>query len=249
MAAISAIVIACNEASRIAPCLESLSWADEVVVVDSGSADGTQDICRRFTDRVFYVPFVNFPRQRNAAMALASHDWIFFIDADERVETPLRDELLALAATLDETGPAAWAVPRRNMIWGAWMRGGGWYPDYQLRLLDRRRARYDEARAVHEVVLLEGPQAQLEHELIHLNYQSLGQFLEKQERYSRLHAQTLRQAGVQPRARSLIGQPVREFARRYMAAGGWKDGWRGLALASLLAYYQGRAYWLARRSA
>ncbi|MCL4535442.1 MAG: glycosyltransferase family 2 protein [Bacteroidetes bacterium] len=247
MAKVSGLVIARNEAGRIGPCLESLSWADEIVVVDADSTDHTVEVCRQYTPRVYQVPFVSFPRQRNAAMDLAAHDWVFFVDADERVEGPLRRELLALAPTLGEGGPAGYAVPRRNIIWGGCVRGGGWHPDYQLRLLDRRRARYDEARAVHEVVLLEGERACLQNDLLHLNYQTFGQFFAKQEHYAMLHAQTLRQAGERTRARSLIGQPMRELGRRYIALGGWRDGWRGLLLSCFLAYYQGRAYWLLRQ--
>jgi hypothetical protein len=247
MAPISAVVICYNEARRIGQCLQSLAWANEVVVVDSGSTDGTQEVCQKHTDKVFYVPFVNFPRQRNAAMALASFDWIFFLDADEEVEGPLREELLALTLNLSDGGPAAWSAPRRNIIWGAWVQGGGWYPDYQVRLLDRRRCRYDETRAVHEVVQVEGDKGYLQRDLLHHNYQSLGQFLEKQDRYANLYAKTLHDIGVQPRFRSLLGQPLREFIRRYITTGGWRDGWRGLALAGLLAYYQWLAYWRLRR--
>ncbi len=247
MAKLTAAVITKNEATNIGPCLESLAWADERLVVDSLSNDATADVARLYTDSVYEVPFVNFPRQRNRAMDLAAHDWVFFVDADERVGVGLRDELLALAPALGEGGPACYDVPRHNIIWGGVVRGGGWYPDYQARLMDRRRARFDEAVEVHEVVALEGDRAALRHELLHLNYRTFGQFFAKQEAYARLHARTLRQMGVHPRARSLLGQPLREFARRYLVLGGWRDGWRGLLLALFLAYYQGKAYWLGRR--
>src|SRR3972149_6358735 len=157
---ISVVIITKNEEKQIHGCLESVTWADELVVLDSLSADRTVEICREYTDKVFQQPFVSFPRQRNAAKDLASGDWVFFVDADERVTPELMAEVRT-AASSPEARTGYW-VPRHNIIWGKWVRYGGRYPDYQLRLFRRDKAHYDEARAVHEVVILDGEAGHLE---------------------------------------------------------------------------------------
>ncbi|MDE3076870.1 MAG: glycosyltransferase family 2 protein [Chloroflexota bacterium] len=239
-APITGAVIAKDEQRHISACLESLAWADERLVLDGGSTDDTPEICGRMAGvRVERRPFDDFARQRNAAMALAGHDWILFVDADERVTPELAEEVRRVLA-----GPAhdGYFIPRFNHILGKVMLHTGWYPDYQMRLLDRRHARYDEAVPVHEVVLLDrGQPGCMQNHLLHFNYDSLPQFLEKQQRYSELEAARLKQAGL-ARRRQLLSMPVREFGRRYWQLQGYRDGARGLLLSFLLAYFTFRAY-------
>jgi hypothetical protein len=150
-------------------------------------------------------------------------------------ESATRSERLL---TLNEPGaPTGYWVPRSNIILGRLVRGGGWAPDYQLRLLRRGRASYDESRTVHETVLLDGPAGYLTHGFIHYNYRSWSDFLVRQRGYTALEAQALREAGVRFRCRSLAGQPLREFAHRYLWLGGWKDGLLGLRLSLTMAYF------------
>lgn len=232
---VSAAVLARDEERFLDDCLASLGWADELlVVVDSASRDGTLEIARRHTPHVHLRPFVSFPEQRNAALELARSQWVLFVDADERVSPELAAEVrqvLAAAPTVD----GFW-IPRRNFICGREVRHAGWWPDEQLRLLRRSRARFDPAQVVHEVAILASGAGRLRHPLVHLNYDSLAEFRAKQERYSRLEAERLFLQGVRPRLRSYLGQPAREFWRRYVSLQGYREGWLGLALSALLAY-------------
>jgi glycosyltransferase involved in cell wall biosynthesis len=236
---VTAAIIARDEQVHIVPCLETIAWADERLVLDGGSRDRTVELARQAGARVEQRPFDDFARQRNAAMSLAAHDWILFVDADERVTPELADEA---RATVEHPGHDGYYIPRFNHIFGKVIRHTGWYPDYQMRLLDRRHARYDEDVPVHEVVRLDrGEPGRLTQHLVHYNYQTIGQFLSKQERYSDFEARQLRDAGP-VRARCLLSMPLREFARRYWTLQGFRDGGHGLLLSLLMAYFTFRRY-------
>ena len=242
---ITAAVITRNEEHNIADCLASLVWADELLVLDSFSTDRTVAIALGYTDRVFQREFKSFPTQRNAALELARGDWILFVDADERVPSELAAEirdLLSEGRQQRSTDRAGYWIPRRNIILGKWMRHTGWYPDYQLRLLRRGGAYYDESQEVHEVARLEGPAGYLKNPLIHYNYQRLGQFLAKQEFYATFAARTMLGQNLRPRPHNFVLQPLREFWRRYITLEGYRDGGHGLLLSLLLAYYNFVAY-------
>jgi hypothetical protein len=185
---------------------------------------------------VIQRPFDNFASQRNAALQAVEADWIFFVDADERATPELATEVRQV---LGEEDKAGWWVPRHNTIVGKLVRHGGYYPDYQLRLLRRGRARYDPARPVHEVVILDGAEGYLRCPLLHYNYDSWAQVHEKQRRYALLEARRLADLGIQPRPHKFITQPLREFYRRVITLQGYKDGLHGLRLYALLAYYYG----------
>lgn len=234
-------VIARDEEAHLSEVLPALRWADEVlVVVDAATQDHSVGVAESLADRVEVRPFESYAKQRNAALDLATSSWVFFVDADERVSDTLAAEVRSAAGSRPpgcEIPPVGYWVPRHNVIFGHTMRGAGWFPDYQLRLLDRTHARYDETRPVHEVVMLDGPEAWLATPLIHLNYQSLGQFIRKQRRYTAMEVSALIAAHAKPRRRALLGQPMREFWRRYVNLGGWRDGWVGLSLSGAMAYY------------
>src|SRR5512136_2250443 len=132
---ITAVLIAYNEAHRIAECLASLNWVDEIVVVDSGSSDSTREIARRYTDRVYDIPWRGFGPQKQSAVELASHDMIFVIDCDERVTPELAEEIVAILAAKDVQ--AGYSVPRRTFLGRTEIRHCGWYPDRTVRLFDR----------------------------------------------------------------------------------------------------------------
>lgn len=243
---VSAAVITKNEERRIEDCLRSLLWADEIVVVDSYSADRTVEICQQYTDRIYQRPFDNFSRQRNHVLELVTCPWLLFVDADERVTPELAAEVREVV-TREAYLPAAeqkagYWVPRHNLIWGKQIRHAGWYPDYQLRLLRAVAARYDDQREVHEVAEVSGQTGHLQHALIHYNYDTIRQFCSKQEAYSTYEARLMLNQGVRPRWRNYIGAPAREFVRRYWELEGYRDGWHGLLLSALLALYKLRAY-------
>lgn len=229
---LTAIVIALNAERHIAECLATLPWADERVVLDGGSRDETPALARQAGARVYVRPFDTFARQRNYALALARTPWVFFVDADERVGEDLAAEV---GAAIEGTSCAGFWVPRRNVILGAWVRRGGWYPDYQLRVLRRGYAHYDDARPVHEVPSVAGQTHYLRCELRHVNYEDVGQLWRKQWHYARYEAQALHLHGVRARPHRFVLQPAREFRRRLLTLEGWRDGWRGFLLATTLA--------------
>ena len=203
---------------------------------DSYSDDGTVEMALAAGAEVIQRPFDNFAAQRNAALQAVPADWIFFVDADERATPELAAEVRQVIGEEDKAG---WWVPRHNTIVGNLVRYGGYYPDYQLRLLRRALARYDPARPVHEVVILDGEAGHLQNSLIHYNYDSWAQVHAKQRRYARLEAQRLFEQGIRAKPHNFILQPLREFRRRVVTLQGYKDGLHGLRLHALLAYYYG----------
>jgi glycosyltransferase involved in cell wall biosynthesis len=231
---ISGVVLALNAEGLIDDCLASLSWTDEqVVLVDAETTDATSQRAAEAGARVHHRTFTTFADQRNAALELASGEWTLFVDSDERVTPALAQEI---RETVEKDAlPVGYWVPRRNIICGRWVKNAGWYPDYQLRLLRRSHARYDDNLPVHEVATLNGASGSLTQPLVHLNYRSLAEFWLRQRRYARLAAKGMLIRGEHPRARSVIGQPTREFLRRYMEQGGYKEGALGLALCTMVA--------------
>jgi glycosyltransferase involved in cell wall biosynthesis len=229
---IAAVVVCQNEERHIAACLRGLAWADEVMVLDGGSRDRTVAAAEAAGARIERRPFDDFGHQRQAALERARADWVLFVDADERVSAGLAAEVRAAAAS----GLAAgYWVPRRNYIWGRWIRGGGWFPDAQLRLLRRDRARYDSGGLVHEVAEVDGRLGELRCALVHYNYETVGQFLRKQRRYARLDARARVGAGQQGKVKRLVSMPARELWRRYVQLDGRRDGLHGATLAVLTA--------------
>lgn len=244
---LTAAVIARDEEDTLPDCLQSLTFADELLVlVDAATRDRTREVAASHGARVEERPFDNFAAQRSAALNLATGDWVLFVDADERVTPELAREVLARVAEPGAT-QAFW-IPRHNYLMGRLVRHAGWYPDYQLRLLERAAARFDPLRVVHEIALVDGEVGYLCEPLVHLNYGSLGEFIHKQERYCSLEAQRWLGTFGRPRPRALLGQPAREFWRRYVELRGFREGGLGLVLSALLAYYAGKAIYLARRA-
>ncbi len=234
---LAAVIIAKNEAAHIAACLATLDFADErIVLTDPVNDDNTSELARAAGATVHTREFDNFAGQRNAALDMLAADWVFFVDADERVTPALAQEVRRVIAGRPEAG---WWVPRHNFIVGKPVRHGGFYPDYQLRLLRRARARYDPERPVHEVVLLDGAAGYLQNVMLHYNYATWSQFHAKQRRYACFESRILRERGVRPWPHKFLTVPAREFRRRYLTLAGFRDGWIGLKLAFWLAFYYG----------
>ncbi|MGE5141204.1 MAG: glycosyltransferase family 2 protein, partial [Rudaea sp.] len=237
---LTVVVLTRNEEKHIAACLESVrGFADELVVFDSHSDDATPEVAEKLGAKLYQREFDDWANQRNAALAAAAHDWVFFVDAVERADISLGEEIHARIADGESDPNAAvlYWVPRKNYIFGKWIRYTGWSPDYQPRVMRRDRAHFDPARPVHELVIAGGAVGYLSCPLVHLNYENIAQFRKKQMLYTRLEAQELYEQGLKPRARGLIGQPVREFARRFISLRGYRDGAHGLLLSLLMAYY------------
>ncbi len=235
---VAAVVLAQDEAAHIIPCLRTLQWAGERLVIDSGSTDGTPALAGSLGARVLHHDWAGWAAQRDFALQQVSLPWVFFVDADERVPLALAEEVVARVAQADAAapaGPAGFWVPRQNVILGRWMRHAGWSPDYQLRLFRRDQGRYDPARPVHELVILDGPAAYLDARLIHHNYASWRQFWVKQCRYARIEAAAMASRGDRARPRNFVLQPLREFRRRYWTLRGYREGLLGLGLSAALA--------------
>ncbi len=231
---ITVIILTHNEADNIAEAIATSRWADEIIVFDSFSEDETVEIARKEGARVLQRPFDNYAAQRNAALDAAETPWVFFLDADERIPQPLAEEIREAVTDPDKTG---WWVPRHNHIVGKVIMHTGWYPDYQLRLMLKSKARYDPTREVHEVVLLDGEAGYLRTPLEHFNYDSWDEFRAKQRKYMAYEAGIMFKQGIRPKPHNFVLQPLREFRRRYFSLEGWKDGWHGLWLSLLMAYY------------
>lgn len=235
---LAAVVLTLNEERNIEACLASLAWADNLVVFDSLSTDGTVGLARRAGAEVIQHPFKNYAQQRNAALEQVEVDWIFFVDADERATPELAAEVRAVTA--GDREEVAWWVPRHNYIFGRLTLGAGWYPDYQLRLVRRGYARWE--RPVHEVAVVDGPKGYLENPLIHYNYDDLAGFIARQEKYTDYDAGVLLQQGVRPRLYTPYTQAVRHFWWRFVTLWGMRDGLHGLWLSLLMAYYEAVKY-------
>ncbi len=236
---VAAIVLTYNEQRHIVACLDTLRWADKLIVFDSHSSDQTASLATRAGATLMQHPFSNFAQQRNAALAAVDIDWVFFVDADERCTDALSGEIRSVIRTDEHP---VWAVPRDNFLFGRLTRGAGWFPDYQARLFRVGRAAFDPQREVHEVAVFTGAMGYLRNTLTHHNYDSIAQFHDKQRRYAQLEAGIMYKKGIRPKARNYILQPLREFRRRFVQLAGYKDGLHGMRLSLLLAYYQFEMY-------
>ncbi len=225
---ISLCLITRDAAPQLADCLASVPFAGEIVVVDSGSSDDTVEIARARGARVVEHAWSGFGAQKNFAVGQARHDWVLCLDADERLSPELAAAIRAvLAAGDDPAAPAAYTMARRNRFLGRWLAHGEGYPDWNLRLFDRRRARWTDD-PVHEHVVADGPVARLAGDLLHASAESLDAYLAKQNRYTTLQAEALHARGERAGAAVLVLSPLARFFRFYVVKLGFLDGVPGL---------------------
>ncbi len=248
MTPVTVTIITYNEEANLQRCLESVAWADEIVVVDSHSTDATRQIARRFTDRVIERDWQGHIAQKNAAIDLASHDWVFAIDADEVVTPTLRD---AIQAVLRE-GPTrdGYRVARLTRHLGRWVRHGGWYPDWKVRLFNRTKCRWGGVDP-HDKVMLDGEPGTLTGDLEHHSYADLSDHIDRLNRYTTTGAQELAKQGKRPRVVDVTLRPIWRFLRMYLWKGGFRDGRAGFLLAVIAGFYVFLRYaklWELRRS-
>ncbi len=234
MPRLSVTIITRNEAADIAAALDSVSWADERIVVDSCSTDGTAAIAAAHGARVLSREWPGYVEQKNFAAAQASHDWILSLDADERVTPQLATEIKATLAGTPSS--AAYRIPRVTWHFGRWIRSTDWYPDYQLRLYDRRSARWT-GRYVHEAVTVHGTVGRLHGELQHFAYRDIAEHLETVDRYTTAAARQMAESGRHAGLLQLAGHPPLAFLRNYIARGGYRDGAAGFVISAMNAYY------------
>lgn len=233
---VSVVISAYNEEEKIEKCLSSVKdIADEIIFVDNSSTDGTVRIARKYTDKVFSRennPMLNV--NKNFGFTKATSDWILSLDADEEVTRELASEIMQLSESEAISG---YFIPRKNIIFGKWIRHTGWYPDYQLRLFRADKGRFAE-KQVHEVISLVGATEHLKNPMEHLNYENITQFLNKMVKtYTVSEAENLISQGYKYNSLDLVRMPLSEFLKRYFAESGYRDGMHGLVLSLLQGFY------------
>jgi glycosyltransferase involved in cell wall biosynthesis len=230
--ALSLVVVAHDAGAQLADCLASAAFAAEAIVVDSGSRDDTVELARRSGARVIAQAWLGFGRQKNFAVAQAAHDWVLCLDADERVSPELER---AIRDALREPRHKAYAMARRNRFLGRWLAHGEGYPDWNLRLFDRRHARWSDD-VVHEHVLADGSVGRLDGDLLHASAESLEGYLAKQNRYTTLQAEAMHARGERFSAVRLVVSPLTRFLRFYVLRAGFLDGGAGLVHIAIGAF-------------
>jgi len=231
---LSVTIITLNEGKNLRACLESVAFADEIIILDSESQDQTLSIAREFTDQVFQEPWQGFARQKNLAQEKAQGPWILNVDADERVTSELREEIQSvLKKGTDFTG---FKISRKNFFCGQWIRYGGWYPNYQLRLY-RKEAGHFAQREVHEQVVVHGKIGTLEAPLEHFTYDSISDYLKRMDRYSELSAQQYLSEGKKVSWLEILFRTKYTFFKMWLLQRGILDGANGFILAILYSYY------------
>jgi glycosyltransferase involved in cell wall biosynthesis len=238
---ISAVISAFNEEKNIERCLKSLSFADEIVVVDNSSTDQTAKIAKKYTDKVFAQK--NDPKlidlQKNFGFEKASNEWILSIDADEEISTELAKEIQTIlnAKPSELANINGYWIPRKNYMFGKWIKNNtGWYPDYQLRLFKKGKGQY-ESKKVHEDLVVEGETEKLREHIIHHNYDSIEQFVKKILIYAPNEAAAKLENGYVFSFFDVIRFPLADFLNWFFARKGYKDGFYGLVLAFMQAFY------------
>ncbi|WIM05086.1 MAG: glycosyltransferase family 2 protein [Candidatus Nitricoxidivorans perseverans] len=221
---LSAVLIALNAASQLPGCLDSLAFCDEIVIVDSGSTDATIEIAHKAGARVIHQDWLGYGPQKRFAVERAAHDWVLCLDADERVSDRLRESILVV---LGSPAFSAYRFPRRNRFLGRWLRHGEGYPDWSLRLFDRRHARWS-GDAVHEKVVADGEVGDLRGDLLHDSAETLEDYLAKQDRYTTLAAQAALAAGRRATILHPLLSPLIRFIKFYFLRLGFLDGWPGM---------------------
>jgi len=222
---LSVAIIALNAAAQIGPCLASVAFADEVVVIDSGSTDETVEIARRHGARVEQKEWLGFGRQKQHSVSVARNDWVLCLDSDERVSERLA---ASIRAALAGRRYHAWRMPRRNRFLGRWLAHGEGYPDWSLRLFHRAHAGWSNDD-VHEAVLTTAEVGSLEGDLLHESAEDVTTYLAKQNRYTTLHAQALFRQGVRGSYWRLLASPLARFVKFYLLRLGFLDGGPGFA--------------------
>ena len=233
MPRVTVTIITKNEAAHIGAAIDSASWADEIIVVDSDSTDQTRTLAAAKGVRVENRTWTGWVDQKNFAASLASSDWIFSLDADERITSDLAHEIKGLLR--NDPPNAAYKVPRITFHLGRWIRTTDFYPDYQTRLYDRRAARWD-GHYVHESVKVNGPVGRLSQELQHYSYANLSDHLDRINAYSTLAARQMYERGRRAGAFDLVAQAPAAFLRNYILRRGFLDGAAGLLLSMVNAY-------------
>jgi (heptosyl)LPS beta-1,4-glucosyltransferase len=227
---IAAVIITKDEEKNIAACLESVRWADERIVVDAESRDRTVELARQHAAQVHVRPWPGYGPQKNFGMEQAGSEWILIVDADERITPALREEIQAVLKAGPSCEIAGFEIPRRNFFYGRWIRGGGIYPDYQLRLFRKAAGRYDETQ-LHENLRLRGRIERLQHPMDHDSMPTIRTHVRKMMRYTTLGAQEKLKNRSTVTAMEIAGHHFGTIVKTYVLRKGYRDGVHGVIVA------------------
>ena len=227
---LSVILITYNEEKNIAACLESVRWADEIVLVDSGSEDQTAAIAQRFGVKVFQKNFAGYGSQKQYALEQATGDWVLSLDADERITPELQAEILEKIAQSDKV--VGYEITRKNFIFGKWLKHAGLFPDYHLRLFRRHAGRFTPS-LIHEGIEVEGKVQRCQNPILHFTYPTIASYIKRMNRYTEIIARQ----GCSFRFSHLFFSPLSKFFRLYLVRRGFRDGLRGFIYCILAAFY------------
>jgi len=233
---VSVCIVACNEEKNIGGCLESVSWADEIIVVDSFSADRTVELAKRFTDRVIQRKWSGYLDQKKFAIGLARNEWVLLLDADEQISEKLageiRDELTENKGLYN-----GYCFPRKLYYLGRWIKRGEWYPDYKLRLFRKSAARITGMEPHDSIVLEEGGTKRLGGDILHYSYKDIAAQMTTLNRYSSISAGEMYKAGVKAPLARMFLHPVCRFMTAYIFRRGFMDGVPGMMIAVVNSFY------------
>ncbi len=234
MLPISVVIVTKDEEKNIRAALESIKNGAEIIIVDAFSKDRTLDICREYTDKIYQQEWQGYAKQKQMGIEHAEKPWVFILDSDERFTNTLWDEIEQIIKKKD--GYSGFYVPRRNIFLGKWIRHGGWWPDYTLRLFLRDYAKIEE-RKVHEKVVVKGKIGYLKNHIEHYSYRTISDYLKKMDIYSTLSAEELQNKNIRPRLVKLFIHPISTFFKMFFLQLGFLDGKQGLILAILYSQY------------
>ncbi len=233
---LSVVVITKNEESRLRECLQSVSWASEIIVLDDHSTDNTVAVAKEFTDKIFSRAMENEGKHRNYAYSLVSESWVLSLDADERVTPELRDEIIALLKNNPDCN--GYSIPRKNFVGNYWARYGGMYPSAQLRLFRKGVFKYDELAEVHPQAYMQDPRGALKNDILHYTYRDFTDAIAKLDRQTDLEARKWFREKRKVGVFGILRKMVDRFYRAYFKREGYKDGVVGLFLAVNSGMYQ-----------
>jgi len=231
---ISATIICMNEETHIKACLESVSWCDEIVVVDSGSTDKTVEIAKQFTPKVIHHDWPGFIEQVNFAMAQATGDWVLCIDADERCSPGLKDAIQKILPELD--GMGGYELKRHTWYLGRWINHGGWYPDWKTRFIKRAGAKCV-GHEPHYRIVPEGPVKKLDADILHYTYDDFKDHIRTLDKYSDVVSKEMQDEGRKFRLLKALFHPWGKFINCYFLKLGFLDGWAGFVISITSAFY------------
>lgn len=238
---ISCAIVVFNEEQNIRDCLESAKWMDEIVIVDAYSSDRTREICKEYSNRIFERPWNGFGEQKNFAIEQATSDWVFILDADERITSDLRGEIESVLCIHNSEGPVAYSLPRKNFHFGKFVTRADCYPDYQLRLFRRGAGKLNDEEP-HNKFVFQGGHAYLNSPLDHYTERKIEDYLRKHPNFTSLGARQRRRTKQAVYWSDLIARPIYTFYKYYVARQGFRDGMQGFLVSVFASMYTFNKY-------